>query len=231
MDLYCLPYAGATAAVYKRWEKLHGGELRIQPIELPGRGRKFGQMLLSSMEQLIVHAFEDLKERLSPEQPYGLFGHSLGGMLAYRLAEKVGHAGLPAPRHLFISGVLPPHAARPYMIDHTLEDNDLINELLRLGGLPPEVLAYPDLLKLMMPIIRSDLRAHNEGHSLGAQAGSVQCDMTVFYGTQDPLTEGDIQGWSQYTSMHCQLEAYDGGHFFINDEEARLTRTIMSKLK
>ena len=58
------------------------------------------------------------------------------------------------------------------MIDHTLEDNELINELLRLGGLPPEVLAYPDLLKLMMPIIGSDLRAHNEGHSLGAQRWS-----------------------------------------------------------
>ena len=101
MDLYCLPYAGATAAVYKKWEKLHGGELRIQPIELPGRGRKFGQMLLSNMEQLIVHVFEDLKEG-QPNNLMDSFGHSLGGMLAYRLAEKVGQAGLALPRSIYL---------------------------------------------------------------------------------------------------------------------------------
>jgi surfactin synthase thioesterase subunit len=183
------------------------------------------------MEQMIEHVFEEMKGRLRSEEPYGLFGHSLGGMLAYRLVEKLGEAGLPAPRHLFISGVLPPHATRPYIIDHTLPDIELKNELLRLGGLTSEVLAHPDLLKLILPIIRSDLQAHNDGHSVRVKTGSVHCDMTVFYGKQDPLTEGDIGGWSLYTSKDCRVEAYDGGHFFIHDEEASLTKTIVSQLK
>jgi surfactin synthase thioesterase subunit len=165
------------------------------------------------MEQMIEHVFEEMKGRLRSEEPYGLFGHSLGGMLAYRLVEKLGEAGLPAPRHLFISGVLPPHATRPYIIDHTLPDIELKNELLRLGGLTSEVLAHPDL------------------HSVRVKTGSVHCDMTVFYGKQDPLTEGDIGGWSLYTSKDCRVEAYDGGHFFIHDEEASLTKTIVSQLK
>ncbi|PWW04860.1 surfactin synthase thioesterase subunit [Paenibacillus cellulosilyticus] len=231
MDLYCLPYAGASSAVYKKWEKPLGGELRIQSIELPGRGRKFGKMRLNSMEQMIEHVFEELKGRLESGEPYGLFGHSLGGMLAYRLVERIGQAGLPAPRHLFISGVLPPHATRPYMIDHTLPDIELKNELQRLGGLTSEVLDHPELLKLMLPIIRSDLQAHNDEHTFRTQAGPVPCDMTVFYGRQDPLTEGDMGGWSLYTSMNFQIEAYAGGHFFIHDEEASLTRTMVSRLK
>ena len=37
MRLFCLPYAGGTAALYRGWQKLLGDDVEVCPIQPPGR--------------------------------------------------------------------------------------------------------------------------------------------------------------------------------------------------
>jgi surfactin synthase thioesterase subunit len=187
------------------------------------------------MDRLVSYVLDELQLLLNPGEKFGLLGHSLGGMLAYKSAVRMEQAGLAEPSHLFVSGVLPPHAARSYVIDHGLQADDLIDELVRLGGIPAEVLAYPELLRLSLPVIRSDLQAHN-GALLPEELRSgeqevVKCDMTVFYGRSDPLTAGDMEEWRRYAGKACRIEAFEGGHFFIQDKETQVTEMIASILR
>lgn len=228
MELWCLPYAGASATFYRRWEQRMGEAVRIRPLELPGRGVKFGEPLLRSMEALVDYAYEQIRNATD----YALFGHSLGGEIAFRLAQRMEAQAGVQPRALILSGLLPPSEPRSYTIDHRLPDAAFVKALERLGGMAPEVVSHPEMLKHMLPIVRADLEAYNGAAQtrLQSAAQAVRCRMTVLFGREDPLTDGNMERWGECTQGECQLEAFEGGHFFIHDEQAEVEKTILSIL-
>ena len=93
MDLYCLPYSGASAMVYSRWRRKLPDWLAVRPIELPGRGSRLGESLQTDMCALA----RQLAKELIPElrRPYALFGHSLGALLAFELSHALREQGCP----------------------------------------------------------------------------------------------------------------------------------------
>lgn len=44
LNLFCLPYSGASAMVYSRWRQPPDW-LEVRPVELPGRGARLGEPL------------------------------------------------------------------------------------------------------------------------------------------------------------------------------------------
>ncbi|MFX6258389.1 thioesterase domain-containing protein, partial [Acinetobacter baumannii] len=38
LQLFCLPYSGASATLFRRWQPSLPGWIRLLPLELPGRG-------------------------------------------------------------------------------------------------------------------------------------------------------------------------------------------------
>lgn len=85
MQLFCLAHAGASAMPYARWRKRLPRWLEVCPLELPGRGAREGEPLCQDLPALLA----DLRQAWSREcnGPYLLWGHSLGAMLAFELAQ------------------------------------------------------------------------------------------------------------------------------------------------
>lgn len=52
VQLFCLPYSGASAMVYSRWRRALPEWLSVQPVELPGRGARLGEPLQTDMQAL-----------------------------------------------------------------------------------------------------------------------------------------------------------------------------------
>jgi medium-chain acyl-[acyl-carrier-protein] hydrolase len=101
LRLYCLAHAGAGANVFATWGRTAPDELEIAAIQLPGRETRVDEeplRTLASAAELIAEVIASNDKR-----PFALFGHSLGGKLAVRVAlllEKTDHR----PIHLFVSG-------------------------------------------------------------------------------------------------------------------------------
>src|SRR6185437_7579258 len=87
--LVCLPFAGAGASFFRKWELLAPAGLTIVPVQLPGREERFVEAPHTSVDQAVSEALPWVLGMLSdldgtPER-IALFGHSLGAELAFEL--------------------------------------------------------------------------------------------------------------------------------------------------
>ena len=102
--LFCIPHAGGNTAFYARFNELFPAWITIRPLELPGKGRRCRERLLTNMESM----GRDLLEQIHPAAhtgPYALFGHSMGGHGALTLALR--HPGRYASVSAFAPIVAP----------------------------------------------------------------------------------------------------------------------------
>lgn len=99
---------GASATLFRRWQPSLPGWIRLLPLELPGRGLRFGEALHTDAASLVAQLAGELQGTLDSASPYAFFGHSLGGLLAFELAHAMRRRGLEGPLALFLSGVSPP---------------------------------------------------------------------------------------------------------------------------
>jgi surfactin synthase thioesterase subunit len=143
LTLLCLPYSGASAMVYSRWRPKLPQWLHLQPVELPGRGARFGEPLHTDMRALAMQLAKELRPTL--KAPYALFGHSLGALLACEIAHALRALGCPEPVAMFASGTAAPTLRADYDrgFADPKTDAELIEQLRTLNGTSEEVLNCP----------------------------------------------------------------------------------------
>lgn len=153
ITLFCLPFAGGGASAYNQWAKKMQGKVTVCPVQLPGREEQIMEKPYIDMSVML----DDLEEavRKVVYGPYALWGHSMGGKIAYELEKRLEAAGYTA-KCLFISGSRVPSIPEPNPIYH-LPDEEFKRELGRFEGTPKEVLENQELLDFFLPMLRADL--------------------------------------------------------------------------
>lgn len=113
---------------------------------------------------------------------------------------------------------------------HDLPAAELLEELhRRYNGLPQEVRNEPELVKMLLPILRADL-ALTETYLYRSEP-PLDCALSVFGGLQDPHTSReDLLGWRHQTRGEFQLRMLEGDHFFLHTARRRLCDAVCSDL-
>lgn len=227
MRLYCLPYSGASALAYLRWRRYLPAEVELCPVELPGRGSRLGEQLQTDFAQLTAQLAQVLLPKA--REPYVLFGHSLGALLANEIAQRLTEQGAP-PRALIASGTAAPTEREGYDRDlsRPKDDDELIADLRQRGGTPEEVLANAELMALTLPVLRADFLLC--GSHRPRPQPVLACPLSVWGGRQDQASEAQLQAWGQQTRGPCQLDWFAGGHFFIHSEQAAVLARLADVL-
>src|SRR5215510_10563903 len=157
MRLFCFPYAGGTAAVFRNWPRYLSSEIEVCAIQYPGRGSRLAEPLRDDVVDVMNAVYSDLQPFL--KKPFAFFGHSMGAMVSYEFARRLQREGQSEPLQLFVSGCVAPHERMFKEPTYHLPQPEFIAELRRLQGTPAEVLDNADLMQLMMPMIRADFKA------------------------------------------------------------------------
>ena len=92
----------ASATLFRRWQPSLPGWIRLLPLELPGRGLRFGEALHTDAASLVAQLAGELQGTLDSASPYAFFGHSLGALVAFGAQ---GHPVLQYLAVLVFSGV------------------------------------------------------------------------------------------------------------------------------
>src|SRR5690242_16693573 len=133
VHLIAFQFAGGNRYSYRPLQRELGRQIELCTVELPGRGRRSSEPLLTDLPALAADVFQAVAE-YARGVPYALFGHSMGAQLAFLSARRLLERGLPAPRALIVSASAAP--SRPLSTQrHLLTPQDFLNELRTLGGL------------------------------------------------------------------------------------------------
>ena len=86
LKLFCFPFAGGSALDFREWARNCPDAIELYAIQLPGRGARFQEQPLAHMDQVLGPLIRAIIPQL--DRPFVLFGHSLGGRLAFAVARE-----------------------------------------------------------------------------------------------------------------------------------------------
>lgn len=211
--LVCFPFAGGSARIYRDWRDALPSDIDVCPVQLAGRETRLREPLPASIADVVEEVFATLSTM--PEAPLVLFGQSLGALIAYELACAFEVRGSTVS-HLVVSAARAPTTSSGREVIHDLPHADFVREVRELGGTPDEVWREPELVDLVLPILRADFRlAETYVH---VHPRRLRCPVTAFGGRDDPWVAPDqLRAWGDTTSAEVDCHFHPGGHFFLNE--------------
>jgi medium-chain acyl-[acyl-carrier-protein] hydrolase len=213
LRVFCLPYAGASADLYRAWQSFIPPEVDLCLVHLPGRSRRIAEKPFQRLALLVDAVTRHMDSKT--DIPYALYGHSMGGLISFELARELFRRYKSGPRHLFVSGCLPPHLMNSGRSTFALSDSEFIAELEQLKGTPAEILDNAELMEIFLPLLRADFELVE---TYECRSGvRLACPITVYSGLNDERVPPQrTRCWEEHTSAGCTVRLLHGDHFFIN---------------
>lgn len=229
LQLLCFHHAGGGAYSYRPWLQRLRTDVELIAVQLPGRENRYAEPLLRDAEPVLDGLMAALQD--APLRRYALFGHSLGAMLAHRLACRVQQTGeLAKPLHLFLSAAKPPRLAEPDAPPFEPPDElAAIEQLKHFGGTPDVLFEDPEFLRTFLPALLADyeilsrLRREDEA--------PLDIPFTLFKGDQDEsIQPRHLARWRQLSSAPTLTHVLPGGHFYPPTSQSNLVEIINSEV-
>ena len=228
LRLFCFPYAGGGPQTYYKWSRALPSSVEVCPVQFPGRGSRLAERPFTHLPHLV----QVLATALAPQldKPFAFFGHSLGALLSFELARQIRREYGLHPAQLFVSAHPAPQQHRVRSPIHTLPEPAFLEEIRRLNGTPREVLDLPELVELIIPILRADFGL-SERYAFVPEP-PLDCPITAFGGLQDDMTPRDgLEAWREQTNAFFVVRMLPGDHFFINSAQTLLLRALRADLE
>lgn len=212
-NLFLFPYAGGGASIFRKWRDFFK-DIKLYAAQYPGRENRITEEPINEFDVLLNNIFERLKEIITDEKPYYLFGHSLGTKVVYELTLKIISNKLPKPKGIIVSAGRAPCYKEKNPIYH-MEDSEFIKEINRFSGTPMEIIENIEIMKVFLPVLRADF-VIDETY-VNEKITKLDIPILGIIGTEDKeLTIEQLKKWEDYTTKEFNYKYIEGGHMFIN---------------
>jgi surfactin synthase thioesterase subunit len=224
--LVCLPHAGGTAHAYRSWPALLPADVAVFAVQYPGRQDRFAEPLVDDIGQMTQCIAAAVQPFLG--EPLVIFGHSMGAFVAYEVTVELERRHGPVVDLLMVSGAPPPHRKALGQL-HTRSDAALIADIKRINASFLEVAAKPDLLGVLLPMIRADYRL-SETYTRGEPV-PVSAALVAVGGAADPEVSRDrLEAWSACAAGPFEAITLPGTHFYLFEDETTVARSLAARL-
>lgn len=232
LRLFCFPFAGGGASTYRPWPTAAAlpSDFEVVALALPGRELRMRETPFASLTALLdtLESAPEFTQKL--DRPFAFFGHSMGARIAFELTRRLRRRSGPLPLRLIASGARAPQLPRNDAPRHTLDDAKFVAELRRLGGTPESVLAEPELMELLLPVLRADFQL-NDTFTHAAEA-PLDLPISAFGGASDAsVSKDDLEAWHEQTSRGLTTRLFAGGHFFLNEDRTPVLTALTDALE
>lgn len=227
LTLLCLPCAGASATMYLRWRRVLPRWIEIVPVELPGRGARLGEPFAIGFDAMVDLLCREQGHVMQGQ--FALLGHSMGALLAYGMAHRLMGAGQDLPAALIVSGSAAPARRDGSRLALENDDEGLIADLRKQGGTPEEVLADEELLRITLDVLGADYRVCKSFQY--ARKPRLPVPIHVWAGRDDDIGAEHVYAWAEEAGRGMSLDWFDGGHFFIRQQEERVLAALSRLLE
>jgi surfactin synthase thioesterase subunit/3-oxoacyl-(acyl-carrier-protein) synthase len=242
LRLFCFPYGGGGASIYREWQQEFPDSLEICPVQLPGRENRLGENPIDNLDKLITELVTHLKPLL--DVPFAFFGHSFGSLIGFELARYLRRHKLPQPIHLFVSAYPDPRKPSKsldnlltrlnqigiHLFDLNQKQIDELNDerlnTLSLIFKENGIVDYSDkrmdkhIIQVLLPIFIADMKIVKS--YIYYEEPPLKAGITVFLGKHDIwVSPEDHQGWVEHSLQSCIIHEFESGHLFIKEQEIK----------
>ena len=221
-------HAGGSASLFRPWSASLPPWIEVIGVQLPGREDRAGEAPFRSAIEVV----EELEWQITTllDLPVYFFGHSMGAMIAFELTRALRRSERRLPAHLFVSGRCAAHLSDPLPGLSRLPEREFVEAVQRFGGTPSEVFAHPELMALVMPLLRADFELY-ESYRYRDEL-PLDIPITAFAGMEDHAAPAaSAEHWSAHTTAAFRSYLLPGGHFFVNSARPALLAAIAGTLE
>lgn len=220
--IFCFPFAGVGPSVFLSWRRYLGQSVRLCVLQLPGRETRSEEACITEWDR----ACDEITEAMAPlvQGPYGVFGHSLGGLLAHGVLRRLQARGAQAPEWLCASACLPPSLSGGDPL-HMLSDQDLLAHLDSLSSSGISLLRRSSSAHHILPVLRRDLELADSYRYPGPFP--LTCPIVALAGSEDKAVPAqEMMAWKKETSSFLNTHSVAGGHLFMLESPLEVTSIL-----
>lgn len=239
IKLYCFPYGHSSSAIFRNWVKSFPDEYEVCPIELPGRGDRLKERPLEDAMEIAAYLTEMLGDEL--EQPFALYGHSAGTLLAYAWCLYLRDKGKPMPVCLFASAFTAPCITNPvvenlkasyqkFSIDHiptldeilSTEQPGFVDQVI---DVLEDTMHEEGLFSLSRELIHAQVHSIVSAFRMVAGfdpklVSALDIPIAALHGeAEGQVTLEEMQAWQQLTTKDFSLKVFSGDHLFMDPDQ------------
>ena len=209
--LLCMPWAGAGTGTYRQWRESLGDVATVVAVRLPGRETRANEPSFTEMSELIAALGPPVRSLVS-DATFVLFGHSMGAGTAYEVTRWLSRNGGPVPAGLIVSAAKAPQLRTAASVTPEPSDEEFIERLRQMGGIPSDVLDSPAVLRMVLPVLRADARLYRQW--VWSAGPPLDVPLYAYAGARDPnLRVGDVLAWREQTTGAFNGREFAAGHF------------------
>ncbi|MFF3736456.1 thioesterase II family protein [Streptomyces sp. NPDC002566] len=213
--LVCLGFCGGGTGPYHPWAEVVAPDVDVALICYPGRDGRFLEDFATTWDELAEDATRTVVSAVG-DRPYVLFGHSMGGWMAFDVASRLEARGTSVPDALVVSSCNAPARGltpRDMFPAHQDTDEELLTWMRTHGLIAAHVLEDPDLLEMAVEIMRADIAVRDTFRHNGA--AGVTMPLQVLAGADDEVIEPDAPAqWRELALGPYRHDSLPGGHFY-----------------
>lgn len=228
LRLFCFPYAGGGTGIFHGWSDRLPWEIEIHVARLPGREARLNDPpfnRISTLVAAIATAFDS-----APDKPFATFGHSMGAVISFELARRLRSDYGLEPQQMIVSGCRAPQLGLTKERIYDLPELEFIEKLSSLNGTPRGVLEHPEMMQLLLPMLRADFEAvQTYSH---APEQPFDCPITALGGLKDnEVAQADLEAWREHTRGEFKVRMLPGDHFFLHSSQAGFFHALTNDLR
>jgi medium-chain acyl-[acyl-carrier-protein] hydrolase len=214
--------------VYRNWGRALFPAIEVCAVQPPGREQRLAEKPFTQFSPYVDAIATAIAPTLT--LPYAFFGHSLGALAAFECSRILRAKSVRPPVVLFVSGSRAPQVPFRDTRTRELSDELFIEELRRLNGTPKEALEHPELMALLLPLLRGDFSVY-ESYEYRPES-PLDFPIHAFGGTGDArVTQFDLTSWGEETRGRFSLRMFPGDHFFLHGAQSAITEAISRQLQ
>ncbi|MGO1549050.1 MAG: thioesterase II family protein [Nesterenkonia sp.] len=222
--LICFPHLGGKALGFQRWGAELGDVANVWGVDLSGRHSRSAEPLLETAEE-VLDDVQSVVDRIA-DVPFALFGHSMGGWIAYETALACERRGLPI-LGLVVSGTPEPTILASRARLTGLSDAEILQRCLA-WGVPRELLRAPQFRETTFPAILADAMTNDSYRPpTSDQKRTLNAPMLALAGRDDDVVPASqVSGWARVSANWQGLNIVPGNHFFTVESEQVVLRLL-----
>lgn len=207
--IFCIPYAGGSANIYRKMQLYMTPSVSIVPIELAGRGARIKEPFYNTFQEAVNDVTNYILKRCCNTDSISILGYSMGSLIAYEATLQL-EKKIKIDKLIVSSNDAPSFTVQLPEI-YQYSDEDLFSVLQELGNAEQSIFNNKRFWNIYSSVIKADFRLLYQ-YRLIPRYEKVNTDITVFVGNEDKCYK-NIREWANNTNGECIVMVREGGHF------------------